>query len=147
MLRKILPALSAVLVCAYAYADTSVFTVNFQTPSGNIVCGGDTAHSKRETAWHGVSCFIRDTGNTKPARPKPKTCEFDWGNVFNTDSKGKAYMSCYSDYPYSPNPSVLAYGNSLKGRGWQCVSLENSVRCTNSDGHRFQLNRNRQLMF
>ena len=147
MLRKILPALSAALVYAYAYADTGVFNVNFQTPSGNIICGGDTAHSKRETAWHGVSCFIQDAGNAKPARPKPKTCEFDWGNVFNADSKGKAYMSCYSDYPYSPNPSVLAYGSSIKGRGWQCVSLENGIRCTNSAGHGFQLNRNRQLMF
>lgn len=32
MLRKILPALSAALVYAYAYADTGVFAVNFQTP-------------------------------------------------------------------------------------------------------------------
>ena len=71
MLRKILPALSAALVYASAYADTGVFNVNFQTPSGNIICGGDTAHSKRETAWHGVSCFIQDTGyrqcQTRPA--------------------------------------------------------------------------------
>ena len=147
MLRKILPALSTALVCAYAYADTGVFTVNFQSPSGNIVCGGDTAPIGGEAQWRGVSCFIHETDNAKPAMPKPKECGFDWGNVFNIDNKGNAYMSCYSDYPYSPDPSVLAYGSSIKGRGWQCVSLENGIRCTNSAGHGFRLNRNRQLMF
>lgn len=239
---------AAAFASARADAPDGVFTVNFQSPSGNIVCGGDTGPQEGEEPWHGVphkgktmskkikagivgatgytgvellrllaahpdvevaavtsrseagtavadyfpslrgayglafqtpeqagleqcdivffatpngiamkdaprlikqgvSCFIHETGNTKPAMPKPKGCGFDWGNVFNIDNKGKAYMSCYSDYPYSPEPPVLAYGSSIKGTGWQCGSLENGVLCTNSAGHGFLLNRKRQRMF
>lgn len=138
---------AAAFASARADAPDGVFTVNFQSPSGNIVCGGDTGPQEGEEPWHGVSCFIHETGNTKPAMPKPKGCGFDWGNVFNIDNKGKAYMSCYSDYPYSPEPPVLAYGSSIKGTGWQCGSLENGVLCTNSAGHGFLLNSKRQRMF
>ena len=87
---------AAAFASARADAPDGVFTVNFQSPSGNIVCGGDTGPQEGEEPWHGVSCFIHETGNTKPAMPKPKGCGFDWGNVFNIDNKGKAYMSCYS---------------------------------------------------
>ncbi|WP_118792015.1 DUF6636 domain-containing protein [Neisseria bergeri] len=149
MLRKTFLILSATLAFAHAHADApdGIFAVNFQSPSGNIVCGGDTGPPEGEEPWYGVSCFIRETDNTKPAMPKPKGCGFDWGNVFNIDNKGKAYMSCYSDYPYSPEPPVLAYGHTAKGKGWQCGSLENGVLCTNSAGHGFLLNRKWQRMF
>lgn len=124
----------------------SAYQINFTTPSKNIICGGDMPASYDEPAWYGVSCFINDiTG--KPPLKRPQNCEFDWGQEFHISNKGKPNMDCYSDYPYHSNPSVLAYGKTIHGKGWQCRSNEKGVRCVNRDKHGFEINKKKQIFF
>lgn len=113
----------------------------FNSPSGNIYCAGDEG----ENGY--VSCFIMDTTNSKPPQPKPKDCDFDWGGMFAVERTGRAYMECYSDFPYDPNARVLQYGQSVNGKGWSCTSQTTGMRCVNSSGRGFQLSKSKQTLF
>lgn len=113
----------------------------FNSPSGNIYCAGDEG----ENGY--VSCFIMDTTNKKPALPKPKSCDYDWGNDFGVGRSGKAHMNCYSDFAYDPNARTLGYGKSINGKGWTCTSQTTGMRCVNSSGRGFQLSKSKQTLF
>jgi len=45
------------------------------------------------------------------------------------------------------NPSVLPYGKTIRGKGWQCTSQTDGMRCQNRSKHGFWLNRTRQTLF
>ena len=45
------------------------------------------------------------------------------------------------------NPPVLAYGKTIRGKGWQCTSQTDGMRCQNRSKHGFWLNRSRQTLF
>ncbi len=66
----------------------SALAVEFNSPSGNILCSGD------EFEIGSVSCFIQDMTTKQPVRPRPRDCEFDWGQDFAVDNRGQAYMNC-----------------------------------------------------
>lgn len=119
----------------------AAFAVEFQSPSGNILCNGD------EFEMSSVSCLIVEVENKKPPIPKPKDCQFDWGQDFSLDHKGKAYMNCYSDFPYNQDAKVLPYGQSINGKGWTCTSQKTGMRCVNKDGKGFLLSRKKQILF
>ena len=139
-----------VLVCSATHAaqanQNSVYEINFKTPSGNIVCGGDIGNSLPDIKpWNGVSCLVGI--NNKPIRKKPKNCEFDWGGMFTLSQKGEAVMECYSDFPFDPSSRVLNYGETIEGSGWKCLSKKNGLLCVNKEGRGFELNRNQQKLF
>lgn len=122
------------------------YQINFATPSKNIVCGGDEPARDGFPAGQGVSCYVREIEGTPPEK-RPKDCEFDWGQEFVLDRTGKPRMTCYSDFAYHPEPPVLAYGQTIRGKGWQCSSSEKGIRCENSQKHGFELGRKQQRFF
>ncbi|UXZ04692.1 DUF6636 domain-containing protein [Moraxella nasicaprae] len=119
----------------------SALAVEFQSPSGNILCSGD----EYELGY--VSCFIMETDNARPPIPRPSSCDADWGQDFGLNRTGRAHMNCYSDFPYNQGARVLAYGQSVSGKGWTCTSQQSGMRCTNKDGRGFLLSRKKQTLF
>ena len=95
----------------------------------------------------GVMCYITDMTNTKPAQPRPKDCEFDWGQAFQVEKTGRASMFCYSDYPFDNHPTVLNYGQTLKGKTYECTSKTTGMTCKNTSGHGFTLSKGSQKLF
>ena len=117
--------------------------VYFKTPSGNVICGGDMAHSTS-----GVTCDIRERASDKPIKPMPDWCPLDWGGRFTLNRK-KAELECYSDYPYihPDEMMVLNYGQTVRGNGWSCTSQKSGLTCKNTRGRGFFLSRKRQRIF
>ena len=130
MFKVILLAMSLVGVSAFA-GDM------FKSPSGNILCYGDD---------DSVECRIVNKTN-KTTLSKPKDCELDWGDGFGVSKTGRAYLTCYGDALSAFEMSVLAYGKTIKGKGWQCTSAKTGMTCKNSQGHGFTLRRNKQTLF
>lgn len=132
-------AVAAVSVAALAA--TNAYASNFfKSPSGNIICG--------ELEYGSVTCDIIERNNAKPARPWPNSCDLDWGNRFTVDRR-RAYMDCYSDWPY-PEPAyiaVLSYGQTKYGNGWSCTSQSTGMTCKNGSGRGFTLRRATQQLF
>lgn len=123
-----------------------VYSINFKTPSGNIVCGGDIKDASRGMdPWAGVSCLIGIKNN--PIREKPKDCELDWGGMFTLSQKGETVMECYGDFPFEINARVLNYGESIQGDGWKCSSQKNGLSCINEEKHGFKIKRSQQVLF
>lgn len=148
-MKKWILFLSSISLANFALADDEFIpyhSINFATPSKNIVCGGDVPAKNGEKAWHGVSCYVTQIEGTPPIK-RPKDCEFDWGQEFVLGRTGKPEMTCYSDYSYHLNPPILAYGKTIRGKGWQCSSSEKGMRCENSQKHGFEISRKQQRFF
>ncbi len=124
------------LSAAASYAQDALFQTEFQTPSGNIVCGGGES----------LSCYVKER-NGDPALPRPKDCPLDWGGFFHLPAEGKTEMKCVGDYPFSAKPAVLAYNETVKNENWQCTSRQDGLYCTNLQHHGFLLNRQEQILF
>lgn len=124
--------------------NTSVYRLNFASPSQNIVCGGDVL--KAYGGARGVSCYIKQM-DSKPLQAKPKSCQHRWGQVFELAYIGRPALGCYNDTPYSLEPKILAYGKTMRGNGWACTSLPHGIKCVNSDRHGFEIGRKKQKFF
>lgn len=124
--------------------NTSVYRLNFASPSQNIVCGGDVL--KAYGGARGVSCYIKQM-DSKPLQAKPKSCQHRWGQVFELAYIGRPALGCYNDTPYSLEPQILAYGKTMRGNGWACTSLPHGIKCVNSDRHGFEIGRKKQKFF
>lgn len=78
-------AIALLFFTATAFAQqepSSVYSINFKMPSGNIICGGDIKKNPYDvTPWNGVSCLANI--QNKPIKKKPKNCEHDWGGMFS----------------------------------------------------------------
>jgi hypothetical protein len=111
----------------------------FRTPSKNIDCAffGPKGAS--------VRCDIRETDNAP--KPRPKSCEFDYGNSYGVTRKGRGHRNCVSDSVADPDARVVRYGHSIKRYGIRCRSRESGLRCINARGHGFILSRSKQTVF
>jgi hypothetical protein len=107
----------------------------FRTPSGNISCGSLGL----------LRCDIRSGLVPKP--PKPRGCDFDWGQTYLLGRTGAARVGCVSDSVFSPTARVLRYGTRWSGSGTTCLSRPTGLRCTNRSGHGFFLSRARSFRF
>lgn len=158
--KKYLTALCVFAITATAQADSfsqsyrSEFNrLEFVSPSKNIKCQGDFASdvSSNEKGWDGVECSVFKDNMSQPELPQPKDCDLDSITVFQLTPQGKAKrdLGCSGDPYYNPNPEVkvLPYGKTLHGKGWQCTSSKQGMRCINRDKHGFELNQRRQMMF
>lgn len=115
---------------------------DFQTPSENIVCS--TRAEVNENG--GVTCLIRDI-NSKPIISRPKDCDGDWGNMFYVSATGKTKLACYSDHPFDQYPLTLNYGDTIKGKTYQCTSQKTGMTCMNKELHGFTLSKDSQNIF
>ena len=130
-----LVALSVVLGSLTA-AQGAPAAVSFHSPSGNIRC---VIAAKIYTR---CDITVRDW---RPP-PKPRSCEFDWGNTLEVGLRGRGRFGCVSD---AIDPGrVLAYGDSIQRGRFRCRSRRSGMRCVNMrNGHGFALSRERVRRF
>jgi opacity protein-like surface antigen len=114
--------------------------VTFQSPTGNIHCNiyewqGDT----------GARCDLREL--TPTYTYQPEGCDYDWGQSFGVDRRGKGYLACVSDALFDPGNPVLPYGEAVSLGGISCVSAKTGMTCTNAEGHGFSVAKSKQRLF
>jgi hypothetical protein len=125
-----------VVLAALAGAESASAAVSFHSPSGNIRC---VIAAKIYTR-----CDITARDWRPP--PKPKTCEFDWGNTLEVRLSGRGRFGCVSD-AIEPG-HALAYGDAIQRGRFRCRSRRSGMRCVNTrNGHGFKLSRERVLRF
>jgi hypothetical protein len=95
----------------------------------------------------GVACDINQSFVRIPIRPRPKDCNFDWGQRFELGADSDAGLECASDWVGSEDGPSLPYGNSVKAGKIVCTSAETGLTCKNADGHGFILSRRSQKIF
>ena len=66
------------------HAQDNYNLIRFRTPSSNIHCMFVIDENKTEP--NGIACDITNRSNIKAILPKPKDCEFDWGQRFELGS-------------------------------------------------------------
>ena len=133
-MRKL--ALLAALIGALAGAAPASAAVSFHSPSGNIRC---VIAAKIYTR-----CDITSRDWRPP--PKPRTCEFDWGNTLEVALRGRGKFGCVSDAVEFGR--VLPYGESITRGRFRCRSRRTGMRCVNTrNGHGFALSRERVRRF
>jgi hypothetical protein len=105
-----------------------------------------------------IGCLYSSTSGAKTLRcdlavvdhpkPKPDSCDFDYGQAFALHPRGRAKRLCYSDTVLNPNAPVLAYGETRRFGPFSCrVSKTRGMRCTSKTGHGFRLSRQRQKLW
>lgn len=109
--------------------------VHFSTPSKNIGCIGDRTF---------LRCDIVRTSVKPP--PKPRSCEFDWGNAFGLGPTSRGRRLCVSDSALGGR-RILGYGKALRIGRIICSSHRDGLTCTNPRGHGFFLSRQRIKLF
>jgi hypothetical protein len=136
--------LTGFLVTADASANRAP-TMFFRTPGGNVWCAYDDGARGPVTGPATLRCDVR--GGIKPLPPRPRSCSFDWGVGMRMEARGRAKILCASDTVNQPGARVLQYGWTFRRGGFTCVSRRVGLRCTNRDGHGFQLSRTRSTRF
>jgi hypothetical protein len=109
--------------------------IGFTTPSRNIGCIGDRTS---------LRCDIAVTATRPP--PKPRSCQYDWGNYFELRPTGRPRRLCVSDSALGNRP-ILRYGRTLRLGRISCTSRTSGLTCRNADGHGFFLSRQRVRLF
>lgn len=117
----------------------------FRMPSDQIHCMIVTTEGNSEP--NGINCEINQTFVRIPARPRPRDCEYDWGQSFELGNDGDADLVCVSDSVRSDDSPVLAYGSSMKAGKILCSSEKTGLMCKNARGHGFLLSRSAQKIF
>lgn len=139
-------------VNAYAvdYSD-DFFAKNFKSPSGNIVCMGDSIDDEDVSPKYksGVSCYIFKRTNNFKLTQDEKDCGLDWTDGYSVFKTGKAEYdgACHGDIFWNMQSPVLQYGQTIKGNGWQCTSLTTGMKCTNTKGSGFQIGKTAQKVW
>jgi hypothetical protein len=132
-MRKLV--LLAALATALAAASPAS-AANFQSPSGNIRC----VIVKSD----GVRCDITERSFSPP--PKPRSCDFDWGNSMSVGLRGRGRFVCVSDAV--DGGRTLGFGEAIRRGRFRCRSRTNGIRCVNlRTSHGFALGRQRARRF
>jgi len=133
-MRRLVPV--AALIMGLAAAAPASAATFFHSPSGNIRCVID------RTAF--TRCDITSRNWSPP--PKPRSCEFDWGNSLGLGFRGRGRFLCVSD-AVDRGPT-LEYGQSIRRGRFRCRSRVVGMRCVNlRNGHGFALSRQRVRRF
>ncbi len=108
--------------------------VNFQAPSGNILCRIDATKA---------ACGIGQFTYTPPA--KPASCQLaGWGQFVAVERQAPAGFLCADGIPAPFDSPVLEYGRVLRTPAFECGSSEEGVYCEDrASGHGFALSRER----
>ena len=129
----VLVAAAAGLAVPGAGAEPNPF---FRMPSKNIDC----AYSR---PW--LRCDIRS--GLRPLPPKPKSCDFDWGETYFLSRNDGTRIGCVSDSVFSPTARVIPYGGRWSRDGITCRSSTSGLRCANRNGRGFFMSRGRSYRF
>lgn len=133
-MRKLV--LLAGIVAGLAAAAPASAATSFHSPSGNIRCVIVGTSFTR--------CDITDHDWSPP--PKPRSCDFDWGDSLEVGLRGRGRFRCVSDAVDSGR--TLDYGKSIKRGRFRCRSRMSGIRCVNvRNGHGFALSRQRVRRF
>ena len=133
-MRKLVPL--AVLFAALGAAPSATAATSFHSPTGNIRCVIDGTSFTR--------CDITNRDWSPP--PKPKSCEFDWGNSLGLGFRGSGKFLCVSDAVNSGRK--LDYGQSIQRGRFRCRSRMSGMRCVNlRNDHGFALSKQRFRRF
>ena len=133
-MRKLVPL--AVLFAALGAAPSATAATSFHSPTGNIRCVIDGTSFTR--------CDITNRDWSPP--PKPKSCEFDWGNSLGLGFRGRGKFLCVSDAVNSGRK--LDYGQSIQRGRFRCRSRMSGMRCVNlRNDHGFALSKQRFRRF
>lgn len=144
-MKKSIFLLFAFLMIPIAYANgyaDDYYAKNFQSPSKNIVCMGDSLYQDNVfPVRHGVSCYIFKHQHQRTTTADEKSCDLDWTDGYYVQKNTKAgYQGlCHGDIFWKVNAKVLPYGQTVKGNGWQCTSLKTGMQCTNYQGSGFKI--------
>jgi hypothetical protein len=129
-----------------APAQTERELVGFKTPSNNIYCQMDGGGAPEGESNRYLRCDIRDINSIIP--PKPRDCEFDWGQAFAIGADGlSGQRMCYSDTVVDDGLLTLSYGSVWQRGGFTCKSEESGLTCFNASEHGFSLSKNSQRLF
>lgn len=127
----------AVLLAGPAGADDYIA---FQSPTGNIHCG--------LYRWEGGTSVRCDLMELVPSYTQPPPgCDYDWGQSFGVDARGRGYLACVSDAVADRGNPVLPYGEAVSLGGISCVSARTGMTCTNAEGHGFSIARAKQRLY
>ena len=121
-------------------ASNSDSFISFRTANDAIYCSGDLPGLNPK-----VECVTKIKG--KPILPRPKDCEFEWGELFSVGATGKASLVCASDTPAVPDSPILKEGGTIKGKGWQCTASGDSLTSSNKEKHGFKISQAKQKLF
>lgn len=139
MIRSALGVLASVGAVGLLFAGPAGAedTADFSSPSGNIDC----------LALNGsVRCDIADRDWAPPPRPADCPSETGYGQGITVDAYGPARFVCAGDTTMG-NWAPLPYGQYWAGGGLSCNSEPSGMRCSNSDGHGFNLSRQGYELF
>lgn len=110
---------------------------SFVSPSGNIGC----------IVYEGyLRCDIAEREWSPPPRPADCPSFTGYGQGIGMDAHGPATFVCAGDTTLNNGPA-LGYGQTHSGDGFVCTSAPAGLRCTNADGHGFQLARQAYDLF
>lgn len=112
--------------------------VYFTSPTRNISC---------QLTRTAATCDIGDYSYTPP--PSPADCDLDFGEMIQVREHSAASFLCHSDTAYSPNATVLNYGETLSNGRFTCdSSAESGIICRSiASRYGFQLSRDRYRLF
>lgn len=117
----------------------------FRMPSDQIHCMFVTGEGNTEP--NAIECEINATFIRTPVRPRPKDCEYDWGQLFELGNDRDADLKCVSDSVRGEDSAVLAYGKSVRQGKIVCSSEQTGLTCSNAKGHGFFLSKAVQKIF
>ena len=143
-----------ILLAAPAWAGSSSIYLNgdyeqvFTTPSGNVLCGGNpTGKAESKLYANDLYCFVYQS------KAMPQRCKAAGkGLEFTLKANGKAVLHC-AGFEFEPDnlgedkTRTLRYGESIRGKGWECRSDSTGLICKNDQGRGFLLNRSQYRLF
>jgi hypothetical protein len=137
MCRCLFAALVAALLIA---APASASTTFFSSPSKTIGCVYTNLDGAR-----GVRC---DLARVDDPKPRPESCNLEYGDAFAVGARGRATRVCHGDTAHNPKAPVLAYGRKKRVGPFTCrVRRTTGMRCTSKRGHGFEVSRERQRLW
>ena len=141
MNRLIAPSVLVTALIA-ALPARAEFAEGFKSPTGNITCNYMEGSSGFPTT---LRCDILRKTSKSP--PRPRDCQFDYGNAFELTKTSRGTYGCISDTILGPDYRVLPYGQVWSKDGFICFSAESGVTCRNDRGGGFEISRAKQRVF
>lgn len=135
-------ALSGLFFVSAIQAAPALESVWFHSPSKNIYCFATIDNSNSV-----VDCELIERTNGDPIVPAPGDCDLEWGNRFELEASGEAYLTCTGDTLRAGPAEVLPYGERIDYYGITCSSTESGIECINDDGHGFKISKGRQELY
>lgn len=123
--------------CFVAKAD--VFT--FETPSENIQCVVGLGEGISD-----ITCTIIERYGDF-AKPKPESCNSDWGHTFELFQQGPTNVLCTPLNSNKDGFDKAPYGVNTDFNGIKCNSARKGFECRNKDGNGFFLSRQKQIIY